>query len=116
MASVNGIYMIYSVFYIPSTLFVHHPISQKYGTRGVIIAAVALNVLSLWLRLGITGSSPYATAFFSNLFNAIALPLLINEIPRMVPQWFPSEEVLAHLSLDSIPELQQSQFWLYLLE
>lgn len=113
LASVNGIYMVYLAFYVPVTLLVHHPISARFGTRGVLAAGTLLSILSLWLRLGITGSGPFAATFFSNLFGALSFPLFVNEIPRMVPLWFPAVEVplIVRLPFDSTSRLQRSAYW-----
>jgi hypothetical protein len=89
----NGIYMMYFILYIPSSLFLHYPVTQKLGTRGVYIIGALLSTLCLWLRLGITSSSPFASVFFSNIFGALSFPLFVNEIPKVVKQWFPSGEV-----------------------
>ena len=84
----------YFLFYIPSTLFLHHPISQKYGTKGVLVIGALISILSLWLRVATKGSGGFTCAFFSNIFGAISFPLFVNEIPRMVRQRFRSEQVI----------------------
>ena len=83
----------YLLFYIPSTLFVHYPVAAKLGSRGVYIVATLLSILCLWLRVGITSSSPFGTAMWSNVFGGISLPLFLNEIPNVARHWFPSAEV-----------------------
>jgi len=97
LSSVNGIYMMYCALYIPSTLFVHYPLSQKFGNRGIIITGTILTLLSVWLRLGINSQSAFTAIFFSNIFSAIGMTCFINEIPKITSLWFSSDEVFLHL-------------------
>lgn len=105
----------YFLTYIPSTFFVHHPITQKFGSRGSFIAGTTLATICLWLRLGINSSSPFASVFFANVFGGISFPLFVNEIPKIVKQWFPAEEVTFLVDYDSMFERLQFLSSLYLL-
>lgn len=93
LPSGNGLYMMYLLFYIPSTLFVHYPVAAKLGSRGVYIVATLLSILCLWLRVAITTNAAFGTAMWSNVFGGISFALYLNEIPTIAHHWFPSAEV-----------------------
>lgn len=92
---VNMIYMMYFIVYMPTSIFIHYPISQKYGILGVIIFSAVFIFVALFLRIFIV----LECAILSNLAAAISFTLLVNEIPRFIHQWFPSDEAIRYTTI-----------------
>lgn len=94
LSVLNVIYIVFPALFLPVTLFLYYPISQRLGFRGVIISALLFTLVSIWCRIEIDGDYPYVSTLFGSIANAIALPLYLQEIAHSIPLWFAPEEVL----------------------